>query len=175
MIRIFLMGYMGAGKTTLGEAFAKSLGVEFIDLDWYIEGRYQQTVSQIFSARGEEGFRKIERSLLHEVGEFENVVISTGGGTPCFFDNMDFMNEHGTTVYLKADNEVLLERLLISRHQRPILSGKSDDELRTFISESLEKREPFYTRAKEVFDSSKLENHAQVAQSVILLKEQLGL
>ena len=95
MVRIFLTGYMGAGKTTLGKAFARRMDISFIDLDWYIEERFHKTVGELFTERGETGFRELERNMLHEVAEFENVVISTGGGTPCFFDNMDFMNQIG--------------------------------------------------------------------------------
>ena len=86
MKSIIIIGYMGAGKTTVGKALAKELGVMFYDLDWYIESRMRKTVKQIFDEIGEEGFRKIERNMLHEVAEFENVVVSCGGGTPCFFD-----------------------------------------------------------------------------------------
>ena len=82
MVRIFLTGYMGAGKTTLGKAFARKLNIPFIDLDWYIEERFHKTVGELFTERGEAGFREIERNMLHEVAEFENVVISTGGGAP---------------------------------------------------------------------------------------------
>ena len=82
MIRIFLIGYMGAGKTTLGKAFSREEGLTFVDLDWYIEERFHKTIAQIFAERGEEGFRELERRMLHEVSEFENVVIATGGGTP---------------------------------------------------------------------------------------------
>ena len=92
MVRIFLTGYMGAGKTTLGKAFARQMNIPFIDLDWYIEERFHKTVGELFIERGETGFRELERNMLHEVAEFENVVISTGGGAPCFYDNMDFMN-----------------------------------------------------------------------------------
>ena len=95
MTRIFLIGYMGAGKTTLGKAFSRELGLTFIDLDWYIEERFHKTVQQLFSERGEQGFRELEQKMLHEVAEFEDVVISAGGGTPCFFDNMDYMNACG--------------------------------------------------------------------------------
>lgn len=102
MTRILIIGYMGAGKTTLGKVLAKDLGLQFYDLDWYIEGRMHKTVAQIFAERGEEGFRTIERNMLHEVAEFEDVVISCGGGTPCFYDNMQYMNAQGDTVYLKA-------------------------------------------------------------------------
>lgn len=99
MIRIFLTGYMGAGKTTLGKAFARELNIPFIDLDWYIEERLHKSIRELFIERGEASFRELERTMLHEVAEFENVIISTGGGTPCFFDNMEYMNEHGQTVF----------------------------------------------------------------------------
>lgn len=99
MVRIFLTGYMGAGKTTLGKAFARQMDIPFVDLDWYIEERFHKTVGELFTERGETGFRELERNMLHEVAEFENVVISTGGGAPCFFDNMDFMNRTGKTVF----------------------------------------------------------------------------
>ena len=95
MIRIFLTGYMGAGKTTLGKAFARELNVPFIDLDWYIEERFHKSIRELFVERGEASFRELERNMLHEVSEFEDVIISTGGGTPCFFDNMDYMTDTG--------------------------------------------------------------------------------
>ena len=128
MIRIFLTGYMGAGKTTLGKAFAKAKGIDFIDLDWYIEKRFHKTVRELFAERGEDGFRLIERNMLREVGEFENVLISTGGGTPCFFDNMEYMNQQGETVFLDVPIDVLFRRLKVAKHQRPILKDKNDDE-----------------------------------------------
>ena len=124
MTRIFLTGYMGAGKTTLGKAYARALGLEFIDLDWYIESRYHRTISQLFAEQGEEKFRQIERNMLREAGEFENVVLSTGGGTPCFFDNMAYMKEQGQTVFLDVPVEVLFRRLRVAKQQRPILQGE---------------------------------------------------
>ena len=110
MIRIFLTGYMGAGKTTLGKAFARKMNIPFIDLDWYIEERFHKTVGELFTERGEAGFRELERNMLHEVAEFENVVISTGGGAPCFFDNMEFMNRAGKPVFLDVHPDVLFRR-----------------------------------------------------------------
>lgn len=95
-VRIILLGYMGSGKTTVGKALAKNLGLPFYDLDWYIESRMRKTVKQLFDERGEDGFRKVERNMLHEVAEFENIVLSCGGGTPCFFDNMDYINQQGS-------------------------------------------------------------------------------
>ena len=111
MTRIFLIGYMGAGKTTLGKAFAREMSLNFIDLDWFIEERFHKTVQQLFLERGEDGFRELERKMLHEVAEFEDVVVSTGGGTPCFFDNMEYMNDCGDTVFLDVEPAVLFRRL----------------------------------------------------------------
>ena len=175
MIRIFLIGYMGAGKTTLGKAFARAMGLTFVDLDWYIEERYHKTVSQIFAERGEDGFRELEKRMLHEASDFENVVISVGGGTPCFFDNMDYMNQVGETVFLDVDNQVLFRRLKVAKQQRPLLANKTDEELMAFIQEALEKRLPHYTKAKHVFNGELLENRYQIQQSVERLKELLKL
>ena len=164
MRRIFLVGYMGAGKTTVGKALAKLAGLSFIDLDYFIEGRYRKTISQIFAEKGEEGFRKIERNMLHEVAAFEDVLISTGGGTPCFFDNMEFMNASGTTIYLKVSVEELAKRLELCKHTRPVLAGRSGEELRAFIADSLTKREPFYTRAAVVFDADRMMTDSDVRE-----------
>ena len=175
MIRIFLIGYMGAGKTTLGKAFARAMGLTFVDLDWYIEERYHKTVSQIFAERGEDGFRELEKRMLHEASDFEDVVISVGGGTPCFFDNMEYMNQVGETVFLDVDNQVLFRRLKVAKQQRPLLANKTDEELMAFIQEALEKRLPHYTKAKHVFNGELLENRYQIQQSVERLKELLKL
>ena len=175
MTRIFLIGYMGAGKTTLGKAFARAMGLTFVDLDWYIEERYHKTVRQIFEERGEDGFRELEKRMLHETGEFEDVVISVGGGTPCFFDNMDYMNAVGETVFLDVDVKVLFRRLKVAKQQRPLLANKTDEELMTFIVEALQKRLPFYSKAKYVFNGERLEDRRQIQQSVERLKEFLNL
>ena len=175
MTRIILIGYMGAGKTTIGKALSKELGVVFYDLDWYIENRMRKTVSQIFAERGEEGFRKIEYNMLHEVAEFEDVIISCGGGTPCFFDNMDYLNQQGQVVYLKADPEVLYKHLMMAKTERPLIKGKSHDELLTFIREQLEKREPFYSKARYTLDVNLMDNYEKIQTSVEKIKELLGL
>ena len=166
MTRIFLTGYMGAGKTTLGRALATKLGVEFIDLDNYIEKRYHKTISAIFAEKGEEEFRNIERNMLHEVGEFENVIISTGGGTPCFFDNVEFMNRQGTTVFLDVPEERLFIRLSIARSKRPLIKEKNDEELKAFITEQLGKRRTHYSKAQYTFIADKLEDRRQIEMSV---------
>ena len=175
MRRIILIGYMGAGKTTVGKALSKELGIIFYDLDWYIENRMRKSVSQIFAERGEEGFRKMEHNMLHEVAEFEDVIISCGGGTPCFFDNMDYLNQQGQTVYLKATPEVLYKHLLMGKGERPLLKGKSPKELITFIREQLEKREPFYSKAKYTLDVSLLDNYDKIKTSVEKIRELLNL
>lgn len=175
MIRIFLTGYMGAGKTTLGKAFARKLNLPFVDLDWYMEERFHKTVGELFVERGEAGFRELEKNMLHEVGAFEDVVISTGGGAPCFFDNMDFMNRNGKTVFLNVHPDVLFRRLRVTKQQRPILQGKQDDELKEFIIRALEKRTPFYSQAQYVFNADELEDRSQIEKSVEKLRDLLKL
>ena len=174
MKRIFLIGYMGAGKTTLGKDLATLMGLSFIDLDYYIEERYCRTVSRIFAEKGEDGFRDVEKRMLHEVAMFEDVLISTGGGTPCFFDNMAFMNEAGTTVYLKVSVKELTARLEISRTTRPVLKNRSGDELMAFVAESLEKREPFYMQALVVFDAEVMQTKEDVRKLSQALMEIIG-
>lgn len=124
MVRIFLTGYMGAGKTTLGKAFARKLNIPFIDLDWYIEERFHKTVGELFTERGEAGFRELERNMLHEVAEFENVVISTGGGAPCFFDNMEFMNRTGKNRFLECTSRCAVQTLAYCQAATSHSSGK---------------------------------------------------
>lgn len=113
--------------------------------------------------------------MLHEASEFEDVVISVGGGTPCFFDNMEYMNAAGETVFLDVDIKVLFRRLKVAKQQRPLLDGKTDEELMLFIQEALQTRLPFYTKAKHVFNGELLEDRHQIQQSVERLKEQLEL
>ena len=172
MKRVFLIGYMGAGKTTVGKVLSERLGLSFIDLDHYIEGRYHKTVGQLFAERGEDEFRDIERRMLREVAMFEDILVSTGGGTPCFFDNMDFMNESGKTVYLKVSVDELAKRLEICKTTRPVLKGRSGDELKQFIDEKKQKREPFYTKASLVFDAENMMTERDVytiIESLILM------
>lgn len=175
MIRIFLTGYMGAGKTTLGKAFARELNVPFIDLDWYIEERFHKSIRQLFEERGESAFRELERDMLHEVGEFEDVVISTGGGTPCFFDNMEYMKKQGDTVYLDVHPDILFRRLKVATRQRPVLQDKTDEDLYAFILEALERRKSVYEQAKFRFDGGHLESRSQIARSVERLRALLGV
>ena len=175
MRRIILIGYMGAGKTTVGKALAKELHMPFYDLDWYIESRMHKTVKASFDERGEAGFRKIEHNMLHEVAEFEDIIISCGGGTPCFFDNIDYMNRQGETVYLKATPEVLYGHLKMGKTIRPLLLNKTADEVQVFIREQLAQREPYYSKAKYVLDVNLLDDYEKIKISVEQLRNMLCL
>lgn len=175
MVRIILLGYMGAGKTTVGKALAASLGVPFYDLDWFITTRYRRSVPEIFAERGEAGFRELEKRMLHEAAEFEDIVLSCGGGTPCFFDNMEYMNSLADTIYLKATPEVLAMHLRMGKGKRPLLEGKSPEELEDYIREMLVTREPLYSKAKYTLDVSLLDTAVKIQESVKLIKEMLNL
>ena len=175
MRRIILVGYMGSGKTTVGKALSKATGMMFYDLDWYIESRMRKSVSQIFAEKGEEGFRKIEYNMLHEVAEFEDVIISCGGGTPCFFDNMDYLNQQGDVVYLKASPETLYKHLLMAKVERPLLKDKSPEELIAYITEHLKGRAPFYEKAKHVLDVNVLDEYDKIKTSVASLCTMLNI
>ncbi len=175
MRRIILIGYMGSGKTTVGKALSKETGMMFYDLDWYIESRMRKTVAQIFAEKGEEGFRKIEHNMLHEVAEFENVIISCGGGTPCFFDNIDYINQQGEVVYLKATPEVLYRHLLMGKVERPLIKNKTPEELIVYITEQVAKREEFYNKAKYTLDVSLMDNYEKIQLSVDQLRQLLNI
>ncbi|GET30012.1 shikimate kinase [Prolixibacter sp. SD074] len=141
---------MGCGKSTLGRKLARRLNLCFIDLDKYIEERNFRTIPAIFSEEGEEGFREREKKALEEIADFENLVVATGGGAPCFFGNMDLMNRTGVTLYIAPPVEILVERLLKSKNERPLIKGKSREELICFIDENLQKRAPFYEKASVI-------------------------
>lgn len=163
---IILIGYMGAGKTTLGRHLAQSLEVDFIDLDWWIENRFHKKIPDIFAEQGEDRFREVERKMLHEVAEFENIVLSCGGGTPCYSDNMEYMNTVAETVWLRATPDVLQTHLGMGKSIRPLIQGKPPDELHDFIVKSLRQREPYYTQAKHVIDINVIHTKEQIQEYV---------
>ncbi len=148
---IFLIGFMGSGKTTLGRPLARRLGYDFIDLDQLIEKREGMTIAEIFAARGEDHFRTLERTYLGSViASGGDAVVSTGGGTPCFHDNMALMNANGVTVYLKLSPATLAGRLASAKVCRPLLADKSPEELLQYVADMLDVREEYYGRAKVV-------------------------
>lgn len=155
-MRLFLIGFMGSGKSTMGRALASQLDLTFIDLDSFLEEKYFKTIPQIFAEEGEEGFRKKERKVLEEVCSFDNVIVATGGGAPCFFDNMDLMNNSGYCIFLDVQVSSLVSRLLHARVERPLIKGKSAEELEAFIGLTMEKRRPFYEKAKYILRGSEI-------------------
>lgn len=173
MKRVIIVGYMGVGKTTVGKGLAKLLNLDFIDLDKYIQNKYRKTIGELFREKGEEGFRKIEQQMLHEVVEFENIVLSTGGGAPCFFDNMDVMNRAGTTVYISATPQELAARLSASKTERPLIAGKSPDELIQFITKHLAERECYYKKAQIEYHTDYLVSKEQVHLTIEGIAEKL--
>ena len=166
---------MGCGKSTMGRAVSALTGVPFIDLDNYIEQRFHITVKEIFAQRGEDGFRDVARRMLQEVADFEDVIVACGGGTPCFFDNMEYMNSHGTTVFLNTPIDRLHSRLMRGRHKRPLIADKDDEELMTFIKEALAKRMEHYSKAQITFSSERLENKSEIANTAREFAELLAI
>jgi len=146
MPNYYIIGFMGAGKTTIGKKFASKIGYKFIDIDNYIEEKNKHSISSIFNLVGEEGFRKVENKALLEVSLFDNCVISVGGGTPCFFNNMEIIKKTGKSVYLKYPPSFLYQRLIHAKKKRPLIKEKKDD-LLNYISETLSKREFYYLQA----------------------------
>lgn len=149
---IILVGFMGCGKTTLGRKLARQLNYEFIDADDAIEARYQLSIRDIFAKFGEEHFRKLEREFILSLKGAENLVLSTGGGMPCFGDNMQLLNGIGTTFYLQRSVPELANRLINAKKPRPLILGKTHEELLEFIQNLLARREPFYMQADHVLN-----------------------
>jgi len=154
--RIFLIGFMGCGKTTLGRKLASRLGYDFMDLDHVLEAQAGMTIADYFTHHGEDAFRKLESEVLKKTNYPENSVISTGGGLPCFFNNMDWMNEHGKTIYIKLSPKALATRLENEKTHRPLLREKHGEALVTFINEKLEERDKFYGMANIIADGLSL-------------------
>ncbi|MEI2271388.1 shikimate kinase [Sphingobacterium sp. ML3W] len=149
---IFLIGYMGSGKTTLGKKLANKLDLPFIDTDEEIVKQIGMSITEYFGEHGEAAFRELEREQIRKFAD-NYAVISTGGGAPCFFDNMDWIKANGYAVYLQMSPKALFDRLSQSKlHKRPILIGKSPEELRVFIEEKLTEREPYYNQAHLTID-----------------------
>jgi len=173
MQRIFLTGFMGSGKTTLGRFFAKEYGYSFIDLDHYIEGRYFKTINQIFEESGEEGFRLIEQKALKEVSEIEDVIIATGGGTPCFFDNMDYMNSCGLTIFINVSIPELTIRLEKAKSKRPLLKDKNKEEIGEYIKEKLQARLPYYQKSQLTIEGKDMYKKEDLAKMSEYLRNQV--
>ncbi len=153
-MRIYLLGYMGSGKSTLGRNLARELGISWIDTDDEFETRYKIVIPEFFNKYGENAFRELEQKLLADFSKVSDIVISTGGGMPCFFDNMDLMNQTGFTVYLKTTPELLISRNEISARKRPLFQQMKGENFLQNVTQHLKSREPFYEKAKLILDSS---------------------
>ncbi len=170
-MRIFLVGFMGAGKSVVGRRLAKSLNLSFYDLDEEIESHYKMSVSAIFQKYDEACFRKLETSVLESFSSKDNFVLSCGGGTPCFGENMAFMNSIGTTIYIKLPADELVGRISSSYNKRPLTDGKSDEELASYVDAMLKKREPFYSMAKITVDASGTDKETLVEKILLELQK----
>lgn len=168
--KIFLIGFMGSGKTTAGRKLASRLGWSFADLDELIEKENGMSVAEIFAARGEKWFRTAESKALYGLVNNKNTVVSTGGGTPCFFDNMKFMLTNGLTVYLKMTPEKLSRRLSRLTAGRPLLKDIGRKELPGYISAKLAEREPWYSRAEIIIEIER----GNISALLSLIKNRLG-
>lgn len=164
MNRIYIVGYMGAGKTTAARRLAQRLGWEVVDTDALFEEKYKISVSDFFTKYDEPLYRKLESEVLKETENIENVVVSTGGGTACYFDNMDWMNQHGLTVFLRISPQAAVDRVLHSRHKRPLVDGKSEQELTDFVSLHYASRLPFYEQAKFTVKAEDLDLEGLIRQ-----------
>lgn len=148
MNRIYLVGYMGAGKTTAAKRLANRLGWEVADTDDLFEEKYRISVDDFFQKYDEPLYRKLESEILKSTESRDHIVISTGGGTACYFDNMDWMNQHGLTIFMRISPAATVDRVLHSRHKRPLARGKTEAELMEFVSQHYAARLPFYERAQ---------------------------
>lgn len=166
-MNFFIIGYMASGKTTFGKALAEKIGVKFIDLDDFIQQQENRSISDIFALEGEEKFRILERDYLHNLCDKEdNCVIACGGGTPCYFNNMELLNSNGITVFLETSTPVLIERLQAENASRPLMAGKSTEEISDKVLSQLRDRLPVYMESKLKWHGDDLETPDQIESNV---------
>ena len=150
--KIFLTGFMGSGKTYWGNKWAELSGFKFIDIDEIVEQEEGKTITKIFAEDGEDHFRNLETNILKSLSNKNNIIVATGGGTPCFNDNISWMNENGTCVYLQSSSENILKRLISEKEKRPLIKNLKDGELLFYITEKIKEREHFYNQAKIILN-----------------------
>lgn len=148
MTRIYIVGFMGSGKTTTAKRLARRLEMEWYDTDRMFEERFHISVNDFFQKYDEPLYRRLETEMLHSTEQFENAIISTGGGTACFNDNMDWMNQHGLTLFLRVSPQTAYDRLLHAKVKRPLAVNKTPTELQAFVNECFAERLPFYEQAQ---------------------------
>ncbi len=155
-MKVFLIGFMGSGKTYWGSIWSQQHAFQFIDLDEVIEQQEKKTIADIFEINGEDYFREKESGILKSFIEIDNCIIACGGGTPCFNDNMKWMNDHGTTVYLQSTVQDIFERVLEEQEKRPLIKKLNMAEMQFFIEQKLKEREPFYKAANIILNKQDL-------------------
>lgn len=151
---IYLLGFMGSGKTSIGKKLANKLNLDFFDLDQFIETKSQKTITELFTEKGEKAFRTIENENLVELSSKKDCVISLGGGTPCFGINMEIIKHTGTSIYLKLEEAILVGRLRLKRAKRPLIANLNDEEISILVHKRLNEREVFYKQADYTIESS---------------------
>lgn len=165
--RIFLIGFMGSGKTTVGKMLEQHSNWKFVDMDKYIEKKYGMTIQSYFEKYSEEAFRKIEHECLKELLKEEKIIVATGGGTPCFFNNIEMINQYTTSFYLKLPPEKLALRLEISGiENRPLLQNKRGDDLVCFVKKKLNERKKYYEQAKICLEGTDEENFRKILKHI---------
>jgi len=155
-MKIYLIGYMSSGKSTLGKTLANRLQLKFIDIDEAFEAKYQISINDFFIKFGEEKFRELEHQLLSSLAKIEDAVISTGGGTPCYYNNIDIINENGISIYLKLHPKSIISRLKASKKQRPLVNDMDNETFEEYIENHLNTREIFYNKAQFIIKSENL-------------------
>jgi shikimate kinase len=155
---IFLVGFMGSGKTHWGNRWSQAYQIPFVDLDDAIEAAEGKTIPDIFAIHGEAYFRDIETKTLRDLSQKKNIIIACGGGTPCFHDNMKWMNDHGITIYVTAPAEVIMKRVIVQQDKRPLLRDMNPIELLAYIEQTIKSREPYYSQAKITLVEENIDN-----------------
>lgn len=153
-MKIYLIGYMGSGKSMLGKSLAKALGISWIDLDSEIETRYKISIPDFFVKYGESAFRDVEHKVLNDIALIPDIVVSTGGGVPCFHNNIELMNQTGLTIYLEATPEIILTRIGPYAWKRPLFQRMDGTDILEKITVHLKSREKFYQQAQLTIDAA---------------------
>lgn len=155
-MKIFLIGFMGCGKSHWAKIWGEKYGIDILDLDCKIEENEHSSINEIFKSLGEDHFRKLERKALLQTANIENCLIACGGGTPAYLDNLKWMKDNGVVVYLSAEPEYLLRNILKETNSRPLLKGLKEKELLNFIEAKLTERKRFYESADLILNSADL-------------------
>ena len=163
-MKIYLIGYMCCGKTTIGKKIANKIGYGFVDMDVLFEEKYKITISAFFEKYGQDAFRILEQKLLHTTASMDNMVIATGGGTPCFGDNMEWINANGLSIYLKTNEGFIVDRLKNAKKQRPLVKNILPDDLPSYVAEAIKQREPYYSQATITMPNNEMDLSSIIAE-----------